>query len=353
MSEPAAVIDTIRLSYDLASMPELEGVSGVVRGLGTTGEAWTYSAVVEGPEDRQARLFWGSSNRAQLECSLPKWAGASNVVGLERGPALEVAREVWEWASVRARPSVPFEGVFVNRVDLVRDFENVTQIEAALRSFAPARQKGRAVTRLFRDASREGALSLSKGNGARLGTLYDKHGEVAASRPRPPKGKDNADLRAYRKAMATWAKAENDSRGRMRFEARLRKEPLRAGGLHVVRDFSESMDGESKLQQLRRGVFSWCGYDRKVEGMSLLVETVLAHQELSPHDRMCALGFLVAEAHGQGVDGLLSRHTVAKYRRIAEELGMILGPEMELPAGAVTLALDYEAGVLRMERGAA
>lgn len=362
MSEPEARIDTLRLSFDVQEQPDTAGATAVVRSLGVANEeAWTFTAGLDLPTGGRASLSWGVSQRVQLEFSVPKAAsGDSNVKALALGPALEVAREVYDWASVRAKPAGSFDEARINRLDLVRDFEDVAHVEATLRSLAPVKQKGRAATRLFRDSSREGALTLVKGNNARGGTLYDKAGEVRASKPaRLGSVSDRAEAEAHVAAYAKWEQRMRDAEGRLRFEARMRRDPLRAAGVGDVRSLLERgasacgrslvEAGEVKLQRLRRSVWDWCQFGREVSGMGVLVETVLAHEELSASERMMALGYLVAEAHGQAIVDDLSRNTRAKYRRIAEELGLVLDSgEVALPEDTLRLVLDYEAGRVRL-----
>ena len=313
--EPRAEIDTIRLVYTAAGPGDLRGANAQVVKLDEPGEGWIYSA----PLDVGGFVSWGVAGKAAVELSVPKAQDGHNVYGLELPAALAVARVAFEQAAERVPAVDGFESCMVNRVDLVRDFDGVTRQMETLRSFSTLKPKGRATSRLYQDASRGGAPTLTVGNGARHGTLYDKQAEC--------RGKGES------------AKVISMAEGRLRFEARIRKYQLRKSGIGQVVDLEER-----KLQAMRRQVFEWVGYDREVTGMSKVLASVMSNGELSQREKLSAIGYFVATAHGVPTGDVVSKNTATKYRRVAEELGLILDPNSADELGTCLLRLDYDRG---------
>ena len=314
VTEPPVEVDTVRLVYQAAGPGDRTGASAQVVQLDEPGEGWRYSA----PLRVGGFVSWGVAGMAAVELSVPKASAGHNVYGLRLAEAVDVAREAFAEAVERVPAVDGFEACRVNRIDLVRDFEGVTRQMETLRAFSTVKPSGRAVSRLFQDASRGGAPTLTVGNGARHGTLYDKQAEC--------------------RGQGETAQVISLAEGRLRFEARLRKYQLRRAGVGQVLDLEEH-----KLGSMRRRVFEWVGYDREVTGMAKILSHVFNHDGLSRRERLSAIGFFVATAHGQPADDIVSKNTATKYRRIADELGLILDPG-GADLGIALLRLDYDRG---------
>jgi hypothetical protein len=339
VSEPEVQIDTLRFAFDTslaARSMSPKGARANVVNLGTESEAWSFS--VDLPSGGQ--VMWGDSARAVVELNVSKAAQGHNVVALPVAATLDVARAAFDEAGQVLERVAPFEDSYVNRVDLVRDFEGVTRPVQTMQALRAVPMVGKATARLFSDASRGGAMTLTKGNGARSSTLYDKAGEVQNGAPRRP-GRDatNDDWQRFRAECAQHGRLLDLAAGRLRFEARVRKEPLRRAGIATVTDLRDV----ERLGGLRRSMFGWAGFDREVSALSRVTEKVLLDGELSDRERVTALGYFLLVAQGVQVDSLMSRNTQRKYRRIAEELGMCLDGD-GVDQGTFVAQLDYDGG---------
>jgi hypothetical protein len=219
-----------------------------------------------------------------------------------------------EWDRFRGAQSV--EAVAVKRLDLVRDFDGVRSVPSILNGLANVAVKGRTTQRRFADGDRNRAQTLTVGpKAAWRSTLYDKHAETQGLAPE----------------------------GRVRFEARMRSEVLtgqwarECGGVvrHVV-DLHES-----KLEQLRRGMFERVGFDREVQPMGNRLAEMVGEAGLKPQEQAMLWTYLTALPHGLALG--LSRPSERKYRRLAEDLGLVM-TGFATAGPRVSVRLDYFTG---------
>lgn len=273
----------------------------------------TYSRELEGG----GHAFAGIGGVVRWEGSLPKRAGGDNVEGLRLLPALDVARGVYDELQELGHMTAPFEEGTVTRLDLVRDFDDVDQFELWSAGVQSVRHDKR--VHQFRHRSNEFGRALTVGASARSawsGYCYDKHAETRGVAPE----------------------------GRVRFEARLRKDVLRGkwaiengGAILEVRDMTVE-----KLQGLRRATFRRVGFDREVLSMRAVAEKVASVDGLSSREKMAFLGYVWSGA--AGIE-LCSRNTSTKYEKVCRDLGVAVPRELLTEDSAVGVSLDYDSGL--------
>lgn len=314
--DPPAQLDTVGISVPIRDADTLGATHTVVHE-GTPEEMHTYRRKLDGG----GFMAWGKGDVAWLEASLPKRLdpdGRSNVEAVNLDQAREALTDLHREAGNvvefdQERDGHRVELARVVRLDTVRDFDDVMSTPYLLDGLSNVQVKGRAKSRRFADGDRNRAQTLTVGPmKAWAATLYDKHEETMGKAPP----------------------------GRLRFEARLRKDVLgsqwaKAHGGNVVQLVDVT---EEKMQTLRRGMFERVGFDREVTAMGRLVE-VVNRAELSPEERRNLWAFLTLGPAGGDLG--FSRPTERKYRRMAEDLGVVLA---DWKAPDVTIALDYDRG---------
>ena len=335
------LIDTVRIGYRTHAQPARdslpEGTQAHVDDVGTPGEGWRYHVKLSSG----AVLQWGGGGRAVMEWSVPKMLHGHNVEAVGLLDALGCAREVYREAAGVLAPTEAFEACRVYRVDVVRDFSDVPAPLPLLRALQHFPSKGRCVARLYADPARNGAATLTKGNGARGGTLYDKWAEVA--RTELPKN--------------VLSLAE----GRLRYEARIRKRPLEKAHAGTVADLSRD-----RLETVRREVWEWCGYGTAVAMMDD-VEAKIWAAPVSKSARKDLLAFWRAVTTGHDPREVVSRPTIYRCRdwliaegalpgdwRTDTDLGTFGGAEAppimyERPRPGTAVRLDLGSGRLMRE----
>src|SRR5207248_11024911 len=124
--------------------------------------------------------------------------------------------------------------------------------------------------------------------------------------------------------------------GRLRWEVEARGRWLeRYGGIGEVTDITTG-----RVAELVRERWEWSAMGRTVETTNVLVEKVSRRDDLSETEKAGFLGWLLLEAHGRPTKR--ARGTLAKYRRIAKDLGVTMMPEDS--KAAVVGRLDFESG---------
>jgi hypothetical protein len=259
---------------------------------------------------------------AWVEFSAPKVATGSNVVPLPLREAVAVAREVYDEAGELVDWQTPFEHMRVGRLDVDRDFEDVAHQGPLLSALSKVRAPYNPQTRFFPDATKGGAVTLTRGPASRwLATLYSKEGEA---------------LHRYRYAQPhekARAKADLDrARGRLRYELRLRPDAL-GKNLRLVQDLNDD-----DLTRLRRGYFDRVGYGLEVTGMQRAAALVMEHDEWRVNTRLALLGWLLVESQGMPVD--VHRNNAAKYRTRCEEVGVTAADLLDMASTSVRLDFD-------------
>jgi hypothetical protein len=312
-------LDTVGISVPVADY-DPTGCTVSIRKAGTAEETRTFRRKL----DRGGFAAWGIGDVVWLEASLPKRKGDDNIEAVSTSEAWELLADMHEEASSfieydQARDGQRFETSKVVRLDLVRDFDGVQSPGFILDGLAQVPVTGRSKRRRFADGERNRAQTLTVGPmKAWAATLYDKHEE-------------------------TLGKAHVAPEGRVRFETRLRSDVLTSvwardngGQVRQVMDLEDV-----KLEQLRRGMFERVGFDREVQAMGRLAEVVLAAEDLTAAERRGLWAYLTLAPYGGDLG--YSRMTERKYRRLAEDLGVVMiDPRTEGPN--VTVQLDYDQG---------
>jgi hypothetical protein len=259
---------------------------------------------------------------AWLEFSAPKVATGSNVVALPLAEALDVARDVYDEAGELVDWTDRFEHLRVGRLDLDRDFEDVTHQGPLLSALSKVRAPYNPQTRYFPDPTKGGAVTLTRGPATRwLATLYSKEGE-AAHRHRYAQPHEKART-----------KADLDrAKGRLRYELRLRPDAL-GKNLRLVQDLNDD-----DLTRLRRGYFDRVGYGLEVTGMQRAAALVMERDEWRVNTRLALLGWLLVESQGLPVD--VHRNNAAKYRARCEEVGVTAADLLDMASTSVRLDFD-------------
>lgn len=372
-----ARIDTFALSFPVTPEVELEGASVMTVAAGTDDEQQTWRRKLPGG----GFLAGGVGGSAWVEASLPKRVGDNNVDGLVLEDAIQVARDMYEEAlqfvvpfefarvsnvirgldETRAQPeafATGFDGAKIIRCDLVRDFVDVTELPAFLDALATVRQRGGHKVARYADAEAGRAETLRVGpKGAWSCTLYDKYAESGA----------RAADRRRNSQESLWIAGDThlptpvDERvpraeglcdpGRMRFEARCRpdlstqKYMIERGAgvpLHMKQLFADLHETEIALKRTTKVMFERVGFDREVSGIAQVSAKINAipAEDMTPRTKRELVGYLASAA--MGIDLQWSRNTESRYRRMAEELGIVVAPG-ELGESFIA-RLDYDAG---------
>jgi hypothetical protein len=250
----------------------------------------------------------GIGGSAAVEASIPKLLGGSNVEPVGWGVVRGAVESLVEEAVAFVRPvGDPLAGRLV-RVDSVRDFTGVASWE----QLAPVLSSGlyyrRSRARMFRDASRGGAVTAALGNTRFQAQLYDKFAESGL----------------------------DEARGRLRFELRM--------GKGWVEKSLASLDVEGRVADVRREVFDDAGFGNEVRGMGEVYDAICRQTDLGPVGAARFYAWLLATA--DGIHYPASKATLAKYRRLRRQMRLTIMPTRHREA--VPMRLDYDAGELRV-----
>lgn len=279
---------------------------------------------------RGARLYLDTlagNPAVAVEFSAPHVAAGSNVSGATLAESLEVGSDVVRAAAAVVDWVPRFEELHVQRLDLVRDFEDVGHIDGLLTALSRVYVPRCPPTMLMSMPGSNGALTLSRGSRKRwTATLYSKHAE-SLSRMRTATN-DLARRRALNDALL--------SEGRLRYEARLRARTLREAGQVTVRDLCDAT-----LRELRWYYFHHAGFDREVGGMRQIAE-IIADSDLTTQSKHGLAGWLLFQA--AGVSTGAHRNTDSRLRGLAKDLGV--APMDLVGLARATQRLDFGSGQL-------
>ena len=320
-----ARIDTVGLSVPIVDADPVGATVTVVKA-DTPDEQRLYRRKLDGG----GFVAWGMGASAWVEASLPKRLRGHNLEGVTANEAWEALAGLYDEAcqfvevvgdtpdEIRL-PDGPRSGRFeeakIVRLDVVRDFSGVASAPWLLDGLANVPVTGRARQRRYADAERNRAETLTVGpKAAWAATLYDKAAETAGS-----------DFEA--------------DEGSLRFETRLRSDILsgqwarkRGGSVRAVMDLQED-----KVQSFGAAMFERVGFDREVEALGRLAEVVFG-SDLSATERRNLWAYMTAGIHGADIG--LHRNSERKYRRLAEDLGVVLATG----GSGATVRLDYASG---------
>lgn len=266
----------------------------------------------ESESGRRRRLDSGAvldvrGDRAYVECSVPKRVTGVNF------PALSVAEvvEALPWIVSEASEFVgfvePLEGLSVNRLDVVRDFDcgDGLRVAAVLSALGSVPGRGRATRAHFLDATANRAQTVRVATRtAGGGTLYDK-------------GRESGIVSAG---------------GVLRFEARERQATLRPGGIATVSDLTAA-----RAERLGRERFTWAQFDAQMLGNQDWFDRVLG-ASASTYEALMLLGYgEVLRRLGSVGQMFPAMRSDQRWRKAIRGIGV--------PASA-TMRLDYSEGLV-------
>jgi hypothetical protein len=229
-------------------------------------------------------------------------------LGERLAPVLELVRRHY------LEPLPAAEDYRVKRLDVARDFDGVGDVPALLLGLAGVHRPWSRKNNLYNDATRQGAQTLLVGSKAGSVRLYDKHSETCG---RAPEGR----LRWEAEARGAWC--------------------ARYGSVERLGDVNRT-----RVEQLARDRWRWSGMGVEVMTREAGVDRVL-RSDLSPATQRSFLGWLLLSSCG--VEPTRNKHTAAKYRKLARDLGVSLEPEEVRLRRACRL--DWEEGTV-IERAA-
>jgi hypothetical protein len=206
-------------------------------------------------------------------------------------------------------PDCSLDEAGVRRLDVARDFSGVNDVPALLAGLANVHRPWSRKNNLYNDGTRNGAQTLLVGSRAGSVRLYDKWAETCG---RAPEGV----LRWEVEGRAAWSS--------------------QYGSIEMLCDVDDS-----SVQTLAENRWRWSGMGSEVMTRNEVVARVRA-AGLSPALRRSFLGWLMETA--SGYDAAVSKEAAAKYRRLARDLGVTLGPEAL--AGALVGRLDWDEGTV-------
>jgi hypothetical protein len=232
-------------------------------------------------------------------CSLAPVASCESAVLSAVGAAFEL---------LTVDQGLRVEDLSVKRLDVARDFHDVSSPSATLRALGPVNRPWSRKNAVFSDPAAHGAQTLYVGSGAGGARAYDKHvetGGVAAP-------------------------------GTVRFEAECRSGWCdRYGGIVRLGDLDEDSVGRLALDR-----WEWSAMGVEVTSTAGVVEAV-GQSGLSRREQAMFLGWLVSQSTAYAYEP--SSASLAKFRRLQRSLGIAVGPEAVASVGFVS-RLDWESG---------
>lgn len=204
---------------------------------------------------------------------------------------------------------VEADSMRVARLDVARDFRGVEEVPSLIRALGPVPRAWARRNNVHSDPKSHGAETLFVGSGEGGCRLYDKCRETEGEAP-------EGTVRDEVEARAAWLS--------------------RYGGMRTV--------GEVTLERvyaLMRNRWEWSQMGAEVVGGWPVVLRKLSGMEF--RQRAGFLSYLVHQAAGVPC-GAVSGHTLAKYRRLQRELGIVIDGSMIQGGSGVVRRLDFESG---------
>lgn len=232
---------------------------------------------------------------------------------LPLGELPSVARIMWNTGQELLAPGCTLPEARLKRVDVARDFREVSAPSTYVRGLAGVRRPYASRAYVFANPSRGMAETLAVGSGSGMVRLYDQHEAYAE------KGAPEGSLRWELEARSRWL-------GRVDLER--------------VGDWTEEA-----VSDLARERWDWSGCGLEVSGTQAVIRRVL-DSELTPAKRERLLGRLLLTAHGFPTGG--GRNTDYRYDQLVRDLGVLLAPEVlareDDQQPTVSGRLDFDTG---------
>lgn len=301
-------IDRLSLSFPLAQKPDWDRFETV------TMAAWGQSAsstvkwngvgvYVGAMEAEGASIPWGKVEFNPSRFVDPDGCELATVEDTHE--AAQVAETI---AGMLVEPAAPCLDWKVKRIDVARDFRDVSRPSLYVHGLAPLRRPYANYSAVFTHPRHANVQSLTVGSGAGLVRLYDQH-EAYAERGAPE--------------------------GSLRWECEAREDWSTKHRMEQLRDVTAE-----HVMDLTAYRWEWSACGMEVQGVDAVIEKVL-RSELSPARQQRLLGVLMLKARGYGAD--LGRRQEREYERVIRELGVVLSPGA-LEDSGFTARLDYEMG---------
>jgi hypothetical protein len=339
---PDVGVDTIRLrgqgfNLGLTHWTERCVVSPITGEASALGSTWYGSVQVEGhpvglhvDERRDIVTF---------EVSVPRLIRASNEVAATAAETLKVAQHIYERTTRVVDWHTAWQDLDVSRLDLVRTFENVYDLDTTLRRLSHVPQRAGRVRKVFNDPRLGRALTYSVGTPKRwMATAYDKPAEMLAAAARTEDGRLAMHLRSSAHDLR--------SRGHLRTEMSVRRKPLQER-LRTTR--LQDLVQEDVMNRTAEHFFRSASFDAPVGGSQKVrraVDAMAAH----PEDKRrtgAVVAMLWMEAHG--IPPTCSPRSRDDYRVIARRYD--LSAADFVVADSQEMRLDWASGSL-VERAA-
>ncbi|WP_147431562.1 hypothetical protein [Terracoccus luteus] len=330
-------VDTIALRGrvhpdTLGSLPrqrirrDIDVVTGAAHETETSAEVWVADGVMIRAD------HWRGRPEVMLECSVPNLLYGDNTVAAPVAEVQSAVEDLWGLVGEHVQWECEPEDLTLMRLDVVRDFQGVTQANAHLAGLArvPAQ---RAATHGYMSSKSPGVQTLYRETGRWQARLYLRSALYAGSREGA-----SSDVASHAQQERLAHALENQDR--LRYELQLRRRGLEEEGVASVGELSPT-----RLWTLAERYFHRCRFGTPVG--SVRQKTLVAVGELiasKPANHVRAmLGQLWLDAlMPSAFDGA----TVTKYRNEAKNLDLYAS-ELVDPWGVGPLrALDFDAGAI-------
>ncbi len=230
-------------------------------------------------------------------------AGAEDVEGC--------VERAWPAVLDLMTPLVPVAQSRVRRLDVARDFAGVEHAGGLIRGLAPVNRPWAKRNLVHADPKRHGAQTLMVGSGAGIVRLYDKAAETKGEAP-------GGSVRWEAEARGDWCE--------------------KYGEIKYLGDVTAK-----NCERLARDRWEWSAMGNEVGAGSRIID-VVERSGLSDREQTMFLGWLMRQAAGRHWDA--SRTTLAKFRQVQRQLGIVIDPAMfeNGEGGRITSRLDFDSG---------
>ncbi len=268
-----------------------------------------------------------------FELSVPKVLRRTNEVAASILEVAEVVQQVHHAASYLVDWKADCTALELNRVDLVRCFENVTDISTTLNRLSVVQQTGGRLRKVFTDPKRGFAQTLTVGTPRRwMCTAYDKATEMLWAASRTHDAPHASDL--------TQKALDLRARGHLRVEMSVRARPLkeRLGSNRLVEILKENA-----MNTTAQHYFQVAGLDTPIGGTEKVIQAICDMSE-DPKEQGVAdrvLAMLFREANG--IAQIASRNSLDMYKQVARRHHLTSADFYQTDHPA--MQLDWDRGV--------